>query len=304
MKLDFQRILVGISLGADLSADLEVTDLDRNAFNNALWLAKKTGATVRLHHSVDWLGAATLDVAPDLADIARERVTEQLGALVAEAAEQGITADISVAFGAPRNGMLEVVNSWSADCVVIGPRAHSSGLVGRLTYGSTARALTRELPCSLWVVLPGSEVGIKKPLFLIDLTPISDELVELGEAMRTTLGAEPELLHCVDFPSDIALRRLPNAREAIKAHHEAVLNRAKQAVDALLGDAAGHWKRSFHDDWVARAAPKIAEQHDRDLLVIAGTSKPGFAGKVLGTTAAKVIGNAPVSTFVVKAKNG
>ncbi len=304
MNLDLQRILVGISLGADLSTELEVTDLDRHAFNNALWLAKTVGAELRLHHSIDWMGSATVAAAPDLAAASQEQAQLRLQDLIAEAADAGVTATSSVAFGSPRAEMLKVAEAWNAECIVIGPRAHSQGLIGRLTYGSTARALSRESPCTLWVVAPGSAVGIKNPLFLVDLSPVSAGMVELGEWMRTKLSAKPELLHCVDFPADIALRRLPNAREAIKAHHDAVLKSTKASVVELLGDAADNWVWSIQDDWVVRVAPKLAEEHGSDLLVIAGTSLPGLAGKILGSTAAKVIDRSPVSTLVVKSRQG
>ncbi len=300
MNLDLQRILVGISLGADVSTELEVTDLDRRAFENALWLAKRVGAKIRLHHSIDWIGMAAVATAPDLVAAAQEGALTRLRELVAEAANDGVPAEPSVGFGPPRGEMLQVAEDWRADCVVVGPRAHSQDLIGRLTYGSTARALARQAPCSVWVVAPDAQVGFSKPLVLVDLSPISAELVELGEWMRTSLQAEPELLHCVDFPADLALHRLPNAQQAIKGHHAEVLKAAKVRVLALLGDAAPAWRWSIKDDWIVRVGPQLAQEHGSDLLVIAGTSKPGLAGKVLGSTAAKVIGRSPVSTLVVK----
>lgn len=300
MNLDLQRILVGISLGADVSTELEVSDLDRRAFDNALWIAKQVGAKLRLHHSIDWIGMAAVAAAPDLVSAAQDQALTRLRALVAEAADEGVPAEPSVGFGPPRGEMLKVAEEWRADCIVIGPRAHSQDLIGRLTYGSTARALARQAPCSVWVVAPDAEIGFKNPLFLVDLSPISSELVELGEWMRTRLAAEPELLHCVDFPADIALHRLPNARQAIQGHHAEVLKAAKVRVLALLGDAAENWRWSIKDDWIVRVAPELAEEHGSDLLVIAGTSSPGLAGKFLGSTAAKVIGRSPVSTMVVK----
>ncbi|MFT6395519.1 MAG: nucleotide-binding universal stress UspA family protein [Bradymonadia bacterium] len=300
MNLDLQRILVGISLGADVTTELEVTDLDRRAFENALWLAKQVGAKLRLHHSIDWLGMAAVAAAPDLVSAATEQALGRLGALVEEAAHEGVPAEPTVGFGPPRGELLRVAESWRADCVVVGPRAHSQDLIGRMTYGSTARALARQSPCSVWVVAPQSHVGFKRPLFLVDLSPVSEELVELGEWMLARLGAELELLHCVDFPADIALRRFPNDRQAIKGHHTEILKAARVRVLALLGDAASSWCWSIKDDWIVRVGPKLAEEHESDLLVIAGTSKPGLAGKFLGSTAAKVIGRSSVSTLVVK----
>lgn len=303
MNLNVSRILVGVSLGADVTPNLAVTDLDRNAFENALWLAKKTGAEIRLHHSIDWVGFDPVAAVPDLADAAREQASALLAELVEEVKAAGLRGTHSVSIGPAWSELVETSERWPADLVVIGPRAHSTDLLGRLTYGSTAQKLARRATCGVWVVHPDSGIGFEHPIFLVDLTPMSRELVELGNWMREKLDVTTDLLHCVDFPADVALHRLPNASEAIENYHREVLAAAESHIDDLLGPDREGWNCDVADDWVVRVAPKLAESHGADLLVIAGTSKPGLAGKLLGSTAAKLLGRATTSTLVVKPRS-
>lgn len=300
MKLDVERILVGVSLGADVTPNLAVTDLDRNAFDNAVWLARRVGAEIRLHHSIDWVGFDPVAAVPDLADAAREQASALLASLANEAREAGLQATHSVSIGPAWSEIAETADRWPADLIVIGPRAHSTDLLGKLTYGSTARKLARRASCGVWVVHPESGVGFEHPIFLVDLSPVSHEIVELGNWMRSKLEVTTDLLHCVDFPADVALHRLPNAVEAIRSYHQDVLQAADQHIDQLIGPDREGWNCDVADDWVVRVAPKLAESHGADLIVIAGTSKPGLAGKLLGSTAAKLLGRATTSTLIVK----
>ena len=217
MVPSFKKIIVGVSLGADTTKELEVTDLDQAAFDNAVWLASKVGAEIRLHHAVDWIGPTIESTAGILVQAARDRAAAVMLDLVAVAAEQSVTATSSVTVGPARAGLLETAERWGADLIVVGPRAHSTGFLGRLTYGSTALA-------------------------------------------------------------------------------------AKKGVKDLLGDQAKEWRWAIIEDWVVRAAPKHASEVDADLVVIAGTSKPRLAGKILGTTAAKLLGRSTKSTLVLKAE--
>jgi nucleotide-binding universal stress UspA family protein len=116
--------------------------------------------------------------------------------------------------------------------------------------------------------------------------------------MRATLGVETELLHCVDFPADIALHRLPNATSAIEDYHKAVIEEAEKQIDALIGPDRKGWRVDVIDDWVVRVAPKVADAHDADLLVLTSTAKEGLAGKLLGSTASKLLGKTTRSTFI------
>lgn len=298
-KID--KIIVGVSLGADTTEELKVTDLDRAAFDNALWFASRCGAEVRLHHAIDWIGAPIETTAAALIDAATDRASALLLELSADAADAGITASTTISVGPARDGLLDAAERWGADLIVVGPRAHSTGLLGRIAYGSTARALARQATCHLWVVDASAPIGFKRPLVLVDLaTELSNDMVEFGEWTRQNLEVDPELLHCVEFPADLALHRLPNADAEIHDYHKKVVFQAREKAKELLGDAISGWRWAILEDWVVRAAPRHAEEVSADLIMIAGTSKPGFAGKLLGSTAAKLIGRTTTSTFVFK----
>ncbi|MCB9507401.1 MAG: universal stress protein [Myxococcales bacterium] len=300
MKLDVKRILVGISLGADTTPELGVTELDRGALAHALRIAKEVGATLRLHHSIDWVGFDPVAAVPELADAAIERANRLLQQLVAECAAAGVTATGAASIGPAWSELLSAAEGWGADLIVIGPRAHSTDLLGHLTYGSTAQKLARNAHCSVWVVHPSATGWPTRAAVMVDLKDYSVEMVELGNFLRERFGIATDLVHCVDFPADIALQRLPNAGDAIRAYHREILVDAMKHIETLLGDSRPNWHIDVSDQWVTHVTEKLTTDRRVDLFVIAGTKKPGIAGAILGSTAAKLVRRAHGSTLVAR----
>ena len=304
MILTAQRVLVGISLGADTTPELMVTDLDRGALNQALRVVKASGGTIHLHHSIDWVGFDPVAAVPELADAAIERANSLLAKLIDECRSAGVQTSASASIGPAWSELLAAAERFNADLLVIGPRAHSTDILGKLTYGSTAQKLARKSPCSVWIVHPSASEGPKRAGVMVDLKAYTDEMVELGNWLRDKLGMATDLVHCVDFPADIALQRLPNAAEALRKYHAEVLVDAAKRIEAALGDRKKEWRVDLSDAWVTQVAPELVDKRGVDLLVIAGTTKPGLAGIFLGSTAAKLVARATCSTLVARAFPG
>jgi nucleotide-binding universal stress UspA family protein len=137
-----EKIVVGVD-GSDESWE---------AFDQALDLASKVGASltaVRAEHLSTW---ASLGLGPTLGDVyeADERVR---GELVEEAHRRGETLGVSIAVatpkGRPAEELIAVAEELHADLVVVGHR----GRGGATSWlGSVTQEVVHRAPCSVLVV--------------------------------------------------------------------------------------------------------------------------------------------------------
>jgi universal stress protein E len=181
--------------------------------------------------------------------------------------------------------------------LVVSPRRQRLSLGQRIFHGQTAMRVLKESPRPVWVVEP--ECGPpRRILALIDLTPVSQQVVETARMLSRLYDAELFALCCLDYPSDISLHRLPGSREAIASYHREVRDSARARLKALIGDE--DWHLLLGEDWVARLAPRVIDDKKIDLVVMGGVSKPRLAGALLGTTAQRLLDHVSVSTWVVR----
>lgn len=291
------RLLVAVAL----DEQLELTALDRRIVAQALWLAERCGAHLRFAHVIEWLD-------PDAIDFATRReqavasVEVTLGELCSQTRARGVESSGVVAAGRAWHELLHEAWHWPADLIVLGPRVSGDDFVGRLVHGSTARRLVRKAPMPVWVVGPAGPPGIRRMLVAVDLSPISAPLVRLANRLHELAGVERVLLHCLEFPNDIALNMRAGAHELIEAYHQELTDEAMQQIDALLGTSRPQWEVVLGAAWVVRVVPRAVEQHDCDLVVVASMQQqaPSIAGKLLGTTAEKILEHLDVSTWIAR----
>jgi nucleotide-binding universal stress UspA family protein len=125
--------------------------------DRAAALARATGGTLTVHHAVQawhWDDPWPLarndgeEVRQALAESARE----QLGRLLARhSLPEPNTASI-VTLGWPREEIVRMATTCAPDLLVLG--AHSTTLVGRVLFGSTAEHVLRAMPCPVLLVRP------------------------------------------------------------------------------------------------------------------------------------------------------
>ncbi len=151
-----KRILVGIDRSAS----------NKSVFDSAVSLAKTTGATLMLLHTLseeeaDYPVLPTYAYYPMLDrnqyDLYQERLTEYkewgisaLQNLTSLAREQGVEAEYTQLIGNPGRAICELANSWSADLILVGSR----GLKGltEMFLGSVSNYVTHHAPCSVLIV--------------------------------------------------------------------------------------------------------------------------------------------------------
>lgn len=155
----FYKILVAMDNSA----------IGKSVFDEALGLAKATGATLMLLHVLSFeekgspelvvfptvehypgLSGRSLDIYQEQWKTFEEHGLELLRARLDEANAAGVTTELTQNSGSPGKTICEVALNWGSDLIVMGRRGHS-GLT-ELIMGSVSNYVLHHAPCSVLTV--------------------------------------------------------------------------------------------------------------------------------------------------------
>lgn len=187
----------------------------------------------------------------------------------------------------------------NADLVIAG--SHPRGRIGTFVLGSIAGALVRAAPCPVLVVGPDRPLRapIRNALAAIDGSSISAEVVEHCAAFAQPGEGRVRVLSCFDLHRalkdfaplrGLAVDRMIEACEArYRAEMQAIVERAgvKTFVDV----------RAHHDP--KQLIMELAEALRPDLVAIGTSGHNAWERLFLGSTAARILSEAPCPVLVV-----
>jgi universal stress protein E len=149
--------------------DDDLTALDRKILKCATSLATRVGGDFHVIHAyipVALAAAGTEQgrgVIPELAATIECETSFRLGQIESLARAYGVpTARLHVEMGTPESRLLDLVNQYRTDVIVIGASSH--GRWHRMIVGSTASAVLESLPCDILVVRPDGSPNTPMPL--------------------------------------------------------------------------------------------------------------------------------------------
>jgi nucleotide-binding universal stress UspA family protein len=294
-----RRIVCGVSCRvAEPEGHIRVAETDRHTTVQAIDLAARSGGSVVFVHVVDWLKDRAAQDGPGIVEAVREELGADFDEISAKAEALGVSCRHEMRLGKPWKEILKVADDERADVIVVSPRRQRQSLGSRIFHGRTATRILKESTYPVWVVEPDCGPP-KRILALLDLSPVSPMVVEACRTLSNLYDAELYGLCCLDYPSDISLHRLPQAREAIQHYHREVRVHAREQLERLTA-GEDKWKLLLGEDWVARLAQRVIDEKKIDLVVMGGVSKPRLAGALLGTTAQRLLDHVSVSTWVVR----
>jgi nucleotide-binding universal stress UspA family protein len=229
-----------------------------------------------------------------------DRLTPELDAI---AGSTGVPTTHHFRFGVPWREIAHEAHDCKADLLVIAPKRELA-FGERLLFGHTAWRLVRKAPTDILVVHPDARKeagpGIDGVLALVDRTEVSDRVIAVADMLADLGSAQRHLLTCLDYPNDVAMRRLPHAQKALARYHRQERERAESYLDEVTRDYPERWTHHLGEDWVVRECPKVVDKEDIDMVVIAATSKPRLAGLLIGSTAEKLLGRLPTSCYMAR----
>ena len=285
---------------------LDGSALAERALPYAEALAKRTGATLRLVQAVlapvvpsnNWARAQQRAVM---------QAEEYLRRTSAALAERGTAAETAVVYGDAAGVILDTVEAWPADLVVMATHGRSG--LGRWLYGSVAKAVLVRSPVPVLLVrawqagqlaeAPGERPRVLVPLdgstFAESALPAARELAEALDGTLVLLQAIRQPEHALTADGRMVAsvdQQLAAAREASLAD---LLDVARR-----LGLEPGRVTLEVRVGAPASAIVAASRAHQAALVVMATHGRTGLVRLVTGSVAGEVLRRGTVPLLLVR----
>jgi len=286
------------------------------ALKQAVWLARRTGASITLAHVLPTLcnpvtseANPKMDVLTDLLVNAGESPDEfeaaarkETGVKLRRMIEQqtdSIDVQIRIFVGSSFAEIVDAVEREPYDLVLAGTRGLAQW--EQFLVGSTAKQLIRKCPSSVWIVKAEHVGQPKVVLAATDFSEVSRKAVSQGLLVAQHANAEFHVLHVVDskdVPEDV-VSRIPKGSSLQQEINQEASKRMDAFVNSLEVDLASiQVHQSWGTPWqeIRRATKFLAA----DLVVIGTVGRSGIQGLLLGNTAEKILDTCDCSILTVK----
>jgi nucleotide-binding universal stress UspA family protein len=218
-----------------------------------------------------------------------ERVAQQLKQQEVQSVTALIEGPVAAALG-------DYVSQHAIDLVVM--TTHGRGALAQLWFGSVADQLVRSLPAPIVLLHPDSEtqpgeaeVPLHHILIPLDLSALSEHIIEHAITFGSLMGARYTLLHVVEqFPRLWAeeLSTLALSEQAIaEAQHAAT--RYLEGIANDLRERIPHIHIAVEVGRPGEVIAMYAQQHDIDMIAMATHGRSGFIRMYLGSIATRLI---------------
>jgi nucleotide-binding universal stress UspA family protein len=289
------------------------TDLSETANAGVRWavhVARDKGLELHLIHALNLAGWATdygeleAKVPVQLEDAARQH----LDRIARETQQLGVTTTWQVRIGQPSEIIVEEARRLEAELVTIGSSGHRP--IEAPLLGSTAERVVQRATCPVLTVHPGDRPPgrqIRKLLVATDFSAASKWA--LATSIELLNGADsnpPEvlLLHVYHVPYEFSMDSIygpaaPDASvwEAVAREVGSRLEGRAQALDAELKIDVEPLKLGGYPPQVI---VRQAVEAEVDWIVLGTHGRTGLAHVLLGSTAERVIQEAPCPVLTVR----
>lgn len=310
---DWKTIFVGV----------DFTDRARNALTEALRLAEQRDAAVHVMHVIETLVVTDIqqmlrtpidELRSGVETDARQRLEQMInqihpggyrvldedGSAHAWSEAAPVTAEAKV--GVPADDILERLDQLRPDLLVLARNSTSDPEGGAGTY---AVRCVRNAPSDVLLVRENHEGKYKRIVACVDFSEHSKRAILEAAQVARRDGATLEVIHIYHPPWEVVhfnafpIQPPPDFQE----DYVQILNDRLNATVEACDDALGGLKVTHRVIPAATHANGIVEHLNTsgaDLVAIASRGLSGLKRFLLGSTAERVIRNAPSSVLVLK----
>jgi nucleotide-binding universal stress UspA family protein len=232
-----------------------------------------------------------------------ERVAQQLKPQDVQLVTALIEGPVAAALG-------DYVGQHAIDLVVM--TTHGRGALAQLWFGGVADQLVRSLPAPIVLLHPDSEtqhgkteVPLHHILIPLDLSELSEHIIEHAIAVGSLTGARYTLLHVVEQSPRLwaeELSTLAMSEQAIaEAQHAAT--RYLEGIANDLSERIPHICIAVEVGRPGEVIPMYAQQHDVDMIAMATHGRSGFIRMYLGSIATRLIGTNTLPMLLYRPDN-
>jgi nucleotide-binding universal stress UspA family protein len=280
----------------------DFSETARRAFDAALALAEREGASLHLIHALEVplpiFEPYAVAVPAEFIGEARKAAQERLDALLEEVKAKGLQGSAHLGEVPAGPAVAERAQAVGADLVVVGTRGHT-GLRHAL-LGSVAERTVKDAPCSVLTVKEGGNPVAPRVIVVgIDFSDGSGEALEQAAALAARTRAKLHLVHALDLRIPLVT---PYEVTVPDAWFDSALEGARRRLEKLAlelpqGVEATHEVRSEPPH---EAVCGAAEAHSADLIVTGSRGLTGLKHVVLGSVAERTLRHAPCSVLTVR----
>jgi nucleotide-binding universal stress UspA family protein len=225
-----------------------------------------------------------------------EQAWRMLPTLVAPEDQDDLDLQILVKTGNIPHEILSTISAEKTDVVVMG--THGWGLIGRTFIGSVTQHMLRRVPVPILTVCRVARpLTFERFLFATDWSDASFAGFQSTLELARVTGSNVIVLHSVDIPASTytaagmpEIDRSQLLEAARKRLHE---------LAAIASDQKIRMEKSLVEGNAAEAVLKAAEDSCADLIVMTIEQKGLLERALLGSTAERVIREAPVPVFSI-----
>lgn len=201
-------------------------------------------------------------------------------------------------------GILTEAAARNADLLVMGATPTQLGDTG---YGTVTASCVRHAPCSVLIVRRKHVGPFKKVVACVDFSPASMEALEEATRLATQDSAQLRIVHTFRAPwQERRVRDLPVVQDSIfQENYRGALEKRLEEFCRPLVHELNHLKAERqvvvaenHRAGIIEAARDAAA----DLVVVGTRGKTNLRDILLGSTAERVLAEAPCSVLAVRAK--
>jgi nucleotide-binding universal stress UspA family protein len=262
------------------------SEYSAGAIHEALHIAKKSGARVRVIHMISHASTELAAGADQIPEPVLARAREHLDDVEHEAVAAGVTCDTEVIHTSLRLYQ-EIVNQakkMNADLIVMG-REGRRGLA-RVHLGQATAKVIGHAHCSVLVVPSNAKIKGQRFVLATDGSVYADAATAMAGSLAKILGA-PVSAVSVTLPSQSAQRH----KEAHAAANRAAAFLTSHDIDAEAVVYPGRPDEVIVETSVTKKA---------DLIVVGSHGRTGLERTMLGSVSERVIDAASTAVLVAK----
>jgi universal stress protein E len=204
--------------------------------------------------------------------------------------------------GEPFEELIHSVQQEGYDLVVAGTRGHNA--LQRLVMGSTAKRLVRNCPSSVWIVKDKDIRPPKKILAAVDLSKVSQRVLDQAIWTAQRAGSELHVLHVIESTGlSTELLDVKVSRSQPVPLRELIQGEVQKQFETFLSSSdLESVATTKHLLWGSPAyeAARLASDLKTDLVVIGTIGRKGLEGLRLGNTAESVLAHCDCDVLTVK----
>lgn len=266
----------------------------RAALDHALDVAIERGATVHLLNVADTNEPSLVRIEGSVVDVLEEEGTEVVEDARRVAAERGVSVTTAVRQGDPASVIAEYADGVGIDLIVMGTHARSR--LESVFVGSTTTGVVRSSDRPVLAVREDANGSYPYEGVLVptDGSAVATAAVETAARLARRHGATLHVLSVLDDSViDHEAAGLTDALETSVA--EIASEAAGTATDAGVESVT----MAVEFGSVPETIREYAASEPVDLVVMGSHGRTGIREHVLGSTAERVLGSAPVPVLVV-----